>query len=64
MAKDGSIAEPHFNLAIIYAVRGMTNKTIEQLDQAIAKDPEMQKMIFTNAAFSVMKDTPKFDKYR
>lgn len=62
--KDAKMAEPNFNLAVIYAVRGLTNQTVEHLDKAIAANPEMKKMIFSNGAFSVMKDTKKFDKYR
>lgn len=62
--KDNSLAEAYFNLALIYAYRGLTNKTVEHLDKAIANNEGMKSMIFSNPAFAVMKDTPKFDKYR
>lgn len=62
--KDSELAVAYYNLALIYAYKGLTNKTVEHLDKAVMYDSELKGGIFSNPAFSVMKDTPKFDKYR
>ena len=62
--KDNTLAEAYFNLALVYAYRGMTNKTVEHLDKAIANDASYKGMIFNNPAFRIMKENPKFDKFR
>lgn len=62
--KNNQLAEAYYNLALIYAYRGLTNKTVEHLDKAIMYDESLKGNIFSNPAFSVMKNTPKFDKYR
>lgn len=62
--KDSNLGEAYFNLALIYAYRGMTNKTVEHLDKAIAADKGFKSMIFSNPAFRIMKENPKFDKFR
>jgi tetratricopeptide (TPR) repeat protein len=64
LGKDPKLAQAYFNLGLIYAYRGLTNKVIENLDKAIMFDPTMKDNIFSNPAFATMKDTPKFDKYR
>ena len=64
LQKDNTLAEAHFNLALINAYRGMTNKTVQHLDQAVMHDASFKKMIFSNPAFRIMKENPKFDKFR
>lgn len=64
LGKDPKLAQAYFNLALIYAYRGLTNKTVENLDKAVMFDATLKDLIFSNPAFAVMKDTPKFDKYR
>ena len=61
---DPDMAEPYFNLAVIYAVHGLTEKCTTNLDMAIERDKAIKDLIMTNNAFTIMKDTPKFDKYR
>ncbi|MFN0202748.1 MAG: TPR end-of-group domain-containing protein [Bacteroidia bacterium] len=57
-------AATYFNLAIIYAFRGWTSKTMDCLDHAVALDEKYRAMIFTNPAFKIMVQDAKFDKYR
>ncbi len=62
--RDNTLAEGYFNLALIYAYRGMTIKTVEHLEKAIRNDPTYKDRIFNNPAFRFMKDSNKFDKFR
>lgn len=62
--KNNNQAEAYFNLALIYAYRGMTNKAAQHLEKAIERDANVRSMIFSNPAFRYMKDSPKFDKLR
>ena len=62
--KDNKLAEGYFNLALIYAYRGLTNKTVEHLIKAISNDKSMRDRIWSNPAFAIMKDNPKFDALR
>lgn len=58
------LAEAHFNLGVVNAYKGLTDKAVESLDQALAIQPELKRDIATNPVFRVMKDSPKFAKYR
>ncbi|MCB9230080.1 MAG: hypothetical protein H6581_00330 [Bacteroidia bacterium] len=62
--KDPKLAEAYFNLALINAIRGFTNKATDNLDKALMYNADLKKEIFSNKAFRVMKETPAFDKYR
>lgn len=62
--KNASLAEAHFNLALIYAYRGLTNKCVESLATAVKNDASIKSRIFSNPGFAVMKDNPKFDQFR
>jgi tetratricopeptide (TPR) repeat protein len=62
--KNSSLPEAHFNLALIYAYRGLTNKCVESLAKAVKLDATMKGRIFSNPGFTVMKDNPKFDQFR
>ncbi len=53
-----------FNLACLNAYEGNTIATIDYLDKAIAVNPDYRDMIFNNPVFSVLSETPRFDKYR
>lgn len=64
IALDENIAEAHFNLAIVYAYKGLTDKTIDELDRAIALDKSFKDEVFSNPVFNIMRDNPKFGKYR
>lgn len=64
LEKNPRLAEASFNLAAIYAYKGLTNKVIENLDKAVMNDPTLKEAIWENAAFSVVRENPKFDKYR
>jgi len=64
IALDENIAEAHFNLAVVYAYKGLTDKTIDELDRAIALDKSYKAEIFSNPVFGIMRDNPKFAKYR
>ena len=62
--KDNDLAASYYNLALIYAYKGLTTKTVEHLHKAIKYDASLKKNIWSNPAFSVMKDSPKFDQFR
>ena len=62
--KNNKLAEAYFNLALVYAYRGHTQKAVDHLDKAIANDSTFKDRIFNNPAFRFMKDSPKFDKFR
>ncbi|MCS6903777.1 MAG: OmpA family protein [Bacteroidia bacterium] len=58
------LAEAHFNLAIIYAWRGLTYKVIENLDKVIALEPSYKCEITKNPVFRQMRKNPLFaEKY-
>ncbi|MEM0999889.1 MAG: hypothetical protein AAGN35_22745 [Bacteroidota bacterium] len=61
---NNNLAEAYYNLALIYAYRGLTAKTVEHLQKAIQQDRTMSRMIWNNPAFTIMKDNPKFDVLR
>jgi len=62
--KNPSLAEAHFNLALVYAYRGLTNKCVESLAAAVKLDATIKQRIFSNPGFAVLKDNPKFDQFR
>ncbi len=59
---DAKIAEPHFNLAIIYAYRGWPKKAAMELKEAKKKNPAFESLIWSNPAFQIVKDMPAFSK--
>jgi tetratricopeptide (TPR) repeat protein len=64
LEKNPNLGEASFNLAAIYAYKGLTNKVIENLDRAVMNNPALKEQIWDNAAFAVVRENPKFDKYR
>ena len=64
VAADQKQAEAYFNLAVVSAYQGLTQKTMEYLDKAVQLNPDYKDFIFDNPAFSVMSEDPKFEKYR
>ncbi|MDX2284878.1 MAG: hypothetical protein NW241_11990 [Bacteroidia bacterium] len=64
VAKQPELAEAYFNLAAIAAWKGLTLKTIEYLDKAVALNPAYKTLIFSSPAFTVMRESSRFDKYR
>lgn len=61
---DPDLGEAYYNLALLSAYRGYTNKTIEHLDNAIKAGPGFKRLIFNNPVFSVMSEDPRFEKFR
>ncbi len=59
---DSKLAEPHFNLAIIYAYRGWPKKAAMELKEAKTKNPAFESQIWSNPAFQIVKDMPAFAK--
>jgi tetratricopeptide (TPR) repeat protein len=64
IARDGSLAEPHFNLAVLYAYQGLERLSVSHLESAIERAPRFRFMIFNNPAFSVLAETERFQKFR
>ncbi len=63
--KDPKLAEPNFNLALIYAYRGLPSKAMASLDKAIQLNPKMKALIPSNPVFNVMlTNNPEFSKYK
>ena len=57
-------AEAYFNLAIVYAWKGLPAKVMANLDQAITINSSMKCMVFDNPAFKSLRSNKKFAKYR
>jgi outer membrane protein OmpA-like peptidoglycan-associated protein len=64
IAKDPNLGEAYFNLAAVFAYRGLPREVVEYLDLAIARDERYAEMIFNNPVFSVVTEDRRFDKYR
>ncbi len=64
LSVNGNLSEAYYNLAIVYAYRGLTDKTVENLDRALALNPSYKAEVGQNSAFSVMRTNPKFSKYK
>ncbi|MEM9987725.1 MAG: hypothetical protein AAF804_21760, partial [Bacteroidota bacterium] len=64
IADDPDLAEPYFNLAAVYAYRGLPRKVVENLDLALAKDPALKAELLNNPVFAVVSEDSRFDKYR
>lgn len=62
--KDNTLGEAYFNLALVYAYRGNTAKTVMHLDKAIERDSTFKGRVMGNPAFRFMKNGSKFDKYK
>ena len=60
---DAERYEPYYNLAILYAWRGLTNKAVSNLEQAVALRPEIKCELVNNPAFQKIKGHPKFQKF-
>lgn len=64
LSANPELAEGYYNMAAIYAYKGLTRKTLEFLDKAIARNADYKSYIFNNPVFSIMSEDPRFDKYR
>ena len=64
VSMNSDLADAWFNLAVVYAYKGLTKKTLEHLDKAVELESTYKAHIFNNPAFSVMSEDPRFDKYR
>ncbi|NBV13071.1 MAG: hypothetical protein EBS07_03275 [Sphingobacteriia bacterium] len=63
--KDAKLSEPHFNLALIYAYRGLPEKTMASLDKAIQINPKMKGLVASNPVFNVLfTNNAEFGKYK
>ncbi|MCS7086739.1 MAG: hypothetical protein RMM53_11840, partial [Bacteroidia bacterium] len=60
---DAERYEPYYNLAVLYAWRGLTNKAVNNLEQAVALKPELKCELINNPAFQKIKGHPKFQKF-
>ena len=58
------LAAPHFNLAVIAAYKGLTRKSVEHLEKAVAIDPAYKQQIFNNPVFSVVSEDSRYEKFR
>ncbi|MEZ4688362.1 MAG: hypothetical protein R3B47_20570 [Bacteroidia bacterium] len=63
-ARDGRLAEPYFNLAVLAAYQGLERSCIRHLEEAIARDARFKGLIFNNPAFSVLAATEGFRRFR
>jgi Tfp pilus assembly protein PilF len=59
---DSKLAEAHFNLAIVYAWRGLNSKATDAFEKAIALNKSFCAEVAKNPAFRILKTTPKFKK--
>lgn len=64
ITQDPALAEPYFNLAAVFAYRGLPRDVIDHLDLALARNASLRDQIFNNPVFSVVSEDRRFDKYR
>jgi tetratricopeptide (TPR) repeat protein len=63
--KDAKLAEPYFNLALVYAYRGLPEQTMQNLDKAIGNNGKMKSLIASNPVFNnLLTNNPGFSKYK
>lgn len=62
--KDANLAAAYFNLAAIYAYKGLTYETIDYLDKAVSLEPAYKALIFESPVFAVLAPDRRFEKYR
>ena len=63
--KDAKLSEPYFNLALVYAYRGLPEKTMASLDKAIQINPKMKGLVASNPVFNVLfTNNAEFGKYK
>jgi outer membrane protein OmpA-like peptidoglycan-associated protein/Flp pilus assembly protein TadD len=63
ISKDSKLAEAYFNLAIVYAWKGHTDKVIENLDKAISINADLKNGVCSNPAFKTVKTNAGFKKF-
>lgn len=64
LAVDPNLAEAHFNLGIVAAYKGLVDRAVQHLDQALAIRPEFRSEIASNPVFATLRENPKFAKFR
>jgi tetratricopeptide (TPR) repeat protein len=63
--KDAKLSEPYFNLALVYAYRGLPEKTMQNLDTAIGNNSKMKGLVASNPVFNnLLTNNPEFSKYK
>lgn len=60
---DPTLAEAHYNLAILYAYKGYPEKSAQSMERAINLQPEYRKELASNPVFKVVRDHPRFGRF-
>lgn len=62
--KDSKLGEAYYNLAIIYAYKGLPQKCYDNLDKAIEISKSFKQDIASNPVFDALRANEEFDKYK
>jgi len=61
---DPNLAEPYFNLAALYAYKGLVRKSANAMQEAIKRNPKFKAEIWTNPVFETVRDMPAFSEFK
>lgn len=64
LEKDQALAEAYYNLAVIYAMRGLTDKAAQHMRDAVRYDSKLKDGIWSNNAFRVVRESDSFTEFR
>ncbi|MCS7297938.1 MAG: tetratricopeptide repeat protein [Bacteroidia bacterium] len=59
---DATLAEAHYNLALLYAYKGYPDKAAQAMERAISLQPDFRKELGNNPVFRVVRDHPRFSR--
>lgn len=59
-----NLAEPYFNLAALYAYKGLVRKSANAMQEAIKRNPKFKAEIWTNPVFETVRDMPAFSEFK
>lgn len=61
---DPKLAEPYFNLAALYAYKGLVRKSAEAMKNAVKLNPKFKTEIWTNPVFEIVRNMPAFSEFK
>ncbi len=64
LEKDPNIGEAYYNLAVIYAMRGLTEKSAQHLRDAVRINKNLKDGVWNNDAFRVVRESDTFNEFR
>lgn len=64
LRRDANLAEAHFNLACVYAYRGLAAKSADAMRKAVSLKPELKSEIQSNPVFKAVRTSSAFSSLR